>query len=46
MTPLGHAAFKGNKGLAELLLANGANVNSGDHHQGYSPLMFAALSGE
>ena len=45
MTPLQHAAYKGNCDGCELLLAHGADVNSNEHDHGYSALMFAALSG-
>lgn len=45
MTPLQHAAFRGRKEMVELLLANGANVNTDKHENSYSTLMFAALSG-
>lgn len=45
MTPLQHAAFRGRKDMVELLLANGADVNTDKHENSYSTLMFAALSG-
>ncbi|XP_052253570.1 ankyrin repeat and MYND domain-containing protein 2-like isoform X2 [Dreissena polymorpha] len=45
MTPLQHAAFRGKLEVAELLMNYGANVNSSEHENGYTTLMFAALSG-
>ncbi|KAK6625728.1 hypothetical protein RUM43_006027 [Polyplax serrata] len=45
MTPLQHAAFKGNKDIVQLLLDQGADVNSGKHEYSYTALHFAALSG-
>ncbi|XP_033624829.1 ankyrin repeat and MYND domain-containing protein 2-like [Asterias rubens] len=45
MTPLQHAAFKGQVPLCELMLANGADVNINEHENGYTTLMFGALSG-
>ena len=45
MTPLQQAAFKANVDICHLLLAHGADVNSSEHNQGYTALMFAALSG-
>ena len=45
MTPLQHAAFRGQVEIAELLLSHGADVNSNYHENDYSALMFAALSG-
>jgi len=45
MTPLQHAAFRGKPDIAEFLLRFGANVNSNMHENGYTTLMFAALSG-
>lgn len=45
MTPLQHAAYKGNKEICQLLLDQGADVNSGKHEHNYSALHFAALSG-
>lgn len=45
MTPLQHAAFKGRTDVCQLLLENGADVNSNHHENGYSALHFAALSG-
>jgi len=46
MTPLQHAAYKGNVELCEVLLAHGADVNYSAHENGYTALMFAALSGK
>uniref|UniRef100_A0A1B6D4L7 MYND-type domain-containing protein n=3 Tax=Clastoptera arizonana TaxID=38151 RepID=A0A1B6D4L7_9HEMI len=45
MTPLQHAAYKGSKEISQILLDQGADVNSGRHKHGYSALHFAALSG-
>lgn len=45
MTPLQNAAFKGNKDVCELLISHGADVNTNEHENGYTTLMFAALSG-
>ncbi|XP_001641900.2 ankyrin repeat and MYND domain-containing protein 2 isoform X1 [Nematostella vectensis] len=45
MTPLMHAAYKGQIEIVELLLAHGADINSRSHESGYSTLMFGALSG-
>ncbi|KAK3859456.1 hypothetical protein Pcinc_034434 [Petrolisthes cinctipes] len=45
MTPLHHAAYKGNVELCKLLISHGADVNSDSHDHRYSPLHFAALSG-
>ncbi|XP_022106491.1 ankyrin repeat and MYND domain-containing protein 2-like isoform X2 [Acanthaster planci] len=45
MTPIQHAAFKAKVPICELLLANGADVNINEHENGYTTLMFAALSG-
>jgi len=46
MTPLQHAAYKGQTNICSLLLAHGADVNDHEHDQGYTALMFAALSGK
>ena len=46
MTPLLHAAFRDQYEIAQLLLAHGADVNTNYHENGYTSLMFAALSGE
>ncbi|XP_058463187.1 ankyrin repeat and MYND domain-containing protein 2 [Malaya genurostris] len=45
MTPLQHAAYKGNKEAVQLLLDQGADVNSGKHEYKYTALHFGALSG-
>lgn len=45
MTALQHAAFKGHASICSLLLAHGADVNDHEHDQGYTALMFGALSG-
>ncbi|XP_071103211.1 ankyrin repeat and MYND domain-containing protein 2-like isoform X1 [Haliotis cracherodii] len=45
MTLLQHAAFKGRYEMCEVFLAHGGDVNSNYHDNGYSALMFAALSG-
>lgn len=45
MTPLQHAAYKGNKEAVQLLLDQGADVNSGRHEYNYTALHFGALSG-
>ncbi|GFG38137.1 hypothetical protein Cfor_04788, partial [Coptotermes formosanus] len=45
MTPLQHAAYKGNKEIVQMLIDRGAEVNSGKHEYGYTALHFAALSG-
>jgi ankyrin repeat protein len=45
MTPLQHAAFRGKCDIADQLISAGANVNSDQHENGYTALMFAALSG-
>ncbi|CAF3447993.1 unnamed protein product [Rotaria sp. Silwood2] len=45
MTPLQHAAFKGHANICSLLLAHSADVNDHEHDQGYTALMFGALSG-
>lgn len=44
-TFLQHAAFKGRKDLCDLLLQNGADVNSNYHNDGYTALMFAGIFG-
>lgn len=46
MTALQHAAFRGNLELCEWLLSKGADVNTDQHENQYTTLMFAALSGE
>jgi len=45
MSPLEHAAYKGNKEMALVLLDCGARVDGGTHNNGYTALHFAALSG-
>ncbi|XP_050533556.1 ankyrin repeat and MYND domain-containing protein 2 [Daktulosphaira vitifoliae] len=45
MTPLQHAAYKGNEQIVRWLLSKGADVNSGKHKYQYTALHFAALSG-
>ncbi|XP_053664772.1 ankyrin repeat and MYND domain-containing protein 2 [Anopheles marshallii] len=45
MTPLQHAAYKGNKEAVQLLLDQGADVNSSKHEYNYTALHFGALSG-
>ncbi|CAN7986452.1 unnamed protein product, partial [Ixodes hexagonus] len=45
MTPLQHAAYRGNYELCKLLLECGADVNSHLHDSGYTALMFAGLAG-
>lgn len=46
MTPLQHAAFKANTNVCEVLLSHGADANINEHENGYTTLMFAALSGK
>ncbi|KAB5530882.1 hypothetical protein PHYPO_G00134480 [Pangasianodon hypophthalmus] len=45
MTPLMHAAYKGQADVCRLLLQHGADVNCNEHEYGYTALMFASLSG-
>uniref|UniRef100_L7M3N8 MYND-type domain-containing protein n=1 Tax=Rhipicephalus pulchellus TaxID=72859 RepID=L7M3N8_RHIPC len=45
MTPLQHAAYRGNHDLCKLFLECGADVNSHYHDSGYTALMFAGLAG-
>lgn len=46
MTPLQHAAYKGNKDMVQLLIDEGADVNYCEHQHKYTALHFAALSGQ
>lgn len=46
MTPLQHAAYRGNYDMCKLLLDRGADVNSNYHSSGYQALMFAGLAGK
>ncbi|XP_074543455.1 ankyrin repeat and MYND domain-containing protein 2-like isoform X2 [Halichoeres trimaculatus] len=46
MTPLMHAAYKGEAEMCRLLLQHGADVNCNQHEFGYTALMFAGLSGK
>ncbi|XP_068560525.1 ankyrin repeat and MYND domain-containing protein 2-like [Cebidichthys violaceus] len=46
MTPLMHAAYKGQADMCRLLLQYGADVNCNQHEYGYTALMFAGLSGK
>uniref|UniRef100_A0A674EBZ9 Ankyrin repeat and MYND domain containing 2 n=1 Tax=Salmo trutta TaxID=8032 RepID=A0A674EBZ9_SALTR len=46
MTPLMHAAYKGQADMCSLLLQHGADVNCNEHDYGYTALMFAGLSGQ
>ncbi|KAK0420618.1 hypothetical protein QR680_014796 [Steinernema hermaphroditum] len=45
MTALDQVCFKGNEELVEFLLRKGANADNRRHNQGYTCLMFAAMSG-
>ncbi|XP_074615491.1 ankyrin repeat and MYND domain-containing protein 2-like [Acropora palmata] len=45
MTPLMCAAYKGKAEMCELLIAQGADVNSNYHEHQYTSLMFSCLSG-
>ena len=45
MTPIQHAAYKGDLPLVNYLIKLGAKVNGLRHSSGYSTLQFAALSG-
>ncbi|KAK7085593.1 Ankyrin repeat and MYND domain-containing protein 2 [Halocaridina rubra] len=45
MTALHHAAYKGYTDICKLLLDHGADINDDSHDHRYSPLHFAALSG-
>ncbi|XP_064459857.1 ankyrin repeat and MYND domain-containing protein 2-like [Ornithodoros turicata] len=46
MTPLQHAAYRGNYELCKIILECGADVNSHYHDSGYTALMFAGLAGK
>ncbi|CAG7828652.1 unnamed protein product [Allacma fusca] len=46
MTPLQHAAYRGNETMCRMLLDRGADVNGGNHNNNYTALHFAALSGK
>ncbi|KAK9526398.1 hypothetical protein VZT92_015099 [Zoarces viviparus] len=46
MTPLMHAAYKGQADMCHMLLQYGADVNCSQHEYGYTALMFAGLSGK
>lgn len=46
MTPLQHAAYRGNYDLCKMFLECGADVNSHYHDSGYTALMFAGLAGK
>ena len=43
-TPLQYAAFRGWRDFCEFLIKKGADVNAKTHDQGYTALMFAAIS--
>ncbi|KAH8415610.1 hypothetical protein KR222_006478 [Zaprionus bogoriensis] len=45
MSVLAHASFKGNREAVQLLLDMGADINLNQHGADYTPLHFAALSG-
>jgi len=45
MTPLQHAAYKGNKEMVQMFLDQGADVNICQHQHAYTALHFAGLSG-
>ncbi|XP_064388098.1 ankyrin repeat and MYND domain-containing protein 2-like [Halichondria panicea] len=46
MTGLMHCAYRGHTGGVSLLLERGANVNSQQESDGYTPLMFATIAGQ
>ncbi|KAF5394332.1 hypothetical protein PHET_11799 [Paragonimus heterotremus] len=45
LTPLHQACFHGHIDIVEYLLKNGADINARDPNQGYTTLMFAAITG-
>ncbi len=45
VTPLHPAAANGHKEIAELLIAEGADVNAKDDKKGWTPLLIAAVAG-
>ncbi|KAK5969990.1 Ankyrin repeat protein, partial [Trichostrongylus colubriformis] len=45
MSLLSACAYRGSLQLVQLCIEKGANVNDKEHSQGYTPLMFGALSG-
>ena len=45
MTPLHPATANGHKEIAELLIAEGADVNAKDDKKGWTPLLIAAVAG-
>lgn len=45
MTPLQHAAYKGNYEMCKILIELGSDVNINEHNHSYTALMFAALGG-
>ena len=45
VTPLHPAAANGHKEIAELLVAEGADVNAKDDKKGWTPLLIAAVAG-
>jgi len=46
MTPLMHAAWKGNEDVAKYLVKQGGDPNGGNHEHRYTCLHFAALAGK
>ena len=46
VTPLHQAAFQGHAGMAELLLAGGANLHARDAHFAATPLQWAVTAGQ
>ncbi|KAL3268837.1 hypothetical protein HHI36_007928 [Cryptolaemus montrouzieri] len=45
MTPLQHAAYKGNREMVQMLIDQGSDVNLCEHQHNYTALHFAGLSG-